>query len=47
MTFPTNYDGEYTRCGKCSRKLKLHLNGKVPNHNPVAPSVPKINPSCR
>jgi hypothetical protein len=31
--FPTNYDGEFTRCPMCRRKLKLHRNGKVPQHN--------------
>lgn len=33
--FPTNYDGRYTRCPVCKRKLKLHINGRVPQHNTV------------
>jgi len=31
--FPTNYDGKYTRCPMCRRRLKLAVNGKVPQHN--------------
>jgi hypothetical protein len=33
MAFPTNYNGEFTRCRECGRKMKLHVNGRVPNHN--------------
>jgi hypothetical protein len=35
--FPTNYNGEYTRCPMCRRKLKLHVNGRVPQHNIYPP----------
>jgi hypothetical protein len=34
MAFPTEYDGKYTRCPYCGRKLHLHKNGRLPNHNP-------------
>jgi hypothetical protein len=33
MTFPTNYDGETTVCPRCGRRLRLHVNGKLPKHN--------------
>ena len=33
MTFPTNYDGETTVCAECGRRLRLHVNGKLPNHH--------------
>lgn len=33
MAFPTTYNGEFTRCPKCGRKLKLHINGLIPKHN--------------
>jgi len=33
MMFPTSYNGENTRCPMCNRLLKLHVNGRVPNHN--------------
>jgi hypothetical protein len=33
MTFPTNYDGETTVCPQCGRRLRLHVNGKLPKHN--------------
>lgn len=33
QTLPRNYDGEHVRCHDCGRKLKLHINGKIPNHN--------------
>jgi hypothetical protein len=33
QSFPTEYDGEFTRCQYCKRKMKLHVNGKLPNHN--------------
>lgn len=35
--FPTNYDGEYSRCPMCKRKLKLHVNGRLPQHNIFPP----------
>lgn len=43
-TFPTTYDGEYTRCEKCGRKLKLHLSGKLPLHRPKAARTPRVQP---
>jgi hypothetical protein len=33
QSFPDNYDGEFTRCSECGRKMKLHVNGKLPHHN--------------
>ena len=31
--FPDNFDGEFTRCGVCRRKLNLDPEGLVPRHN--------------
>lgn len=39
--FPTNYDGTYTKCPACRRKLKLHVNGRIPTHNTVSKRVTK------
>lgn len=35
--FPGTYDGEFTRCETCGRKLNLDRGGRVPSHNSVAP----------
>lgn len=42
--FPTNYDGEITRCPQCGRKLKLDRGGRVPKHNTTPPKAPKLLP---
>lgn len=31
--FPTNFDGEFTRCNTCKRRLKLCPKGLVPKHH--------------
>lgn len=35
--FPDNFDGEFTRCVHCGRKLSLDRGGRVPLHNRKAP----------
>ena len=32
--FPTNFDGEHTRCPVCDRLLFLRHDGLVPEHTP-------------
>lgn len=32
-SFPDNFDGEFTRCGNCGRRLNLDRGGLVPRHN--------------
>jgi hypothetical protein len=32
-THPVDYDGRYTHCPECGRRLRLHVNGKLPEHN--------------
>lgn len=44
QAFPTNYDGETTRCDECGRTLRLHINGRLPRHNPARPAAPKLLP---
>lgn len=42
--FPSNYDGEVTRCPGCNRRLKLDRGGRVPNHNTTPTKSPKLLP---
>lgn len=37
QAFPTNYDGEFTRCDACGRRLRLHVSGVLPAHNAAGP----------
>lgn len=48
QTFPTSYDGSRTKCPECGRTMKLHVNGRLPNHRPDGPpstDPPRIRPT--
>jgi hypothetical protein len=35
--FPTSFDGEFTTCETCGRKMNLDRDGKVPKHRVIQP----------